>query len=125
MRMELHLFGGFYGFTVLDMATGTTVAEVQWVDDSTMEYATTVPAVLRADGFWEVTFGWTTHKVTAVRVDYVNKRIEVNTPAAQASPWPFPTSQGKQCDACCQPDTCKRIDFCAAYRCRFGQDSKP
>jgi hypothetical protein len=125
MKMELNISGAFSGFTVIDMATGTSIVDALWVDDTALEYATTEPPVLQSNGYWTVSFGWVIHKVTAVRVDYVNKRIEVNTPPAQTAPWPFPTSQGKQCDACCQPQTCQRIDFCAAYRCRFGQDSKP
>jgi hypothetical protein len=120
--MRMTALNGFYGFPVVDLSTGYEIPVVMWVDDTTLEYATLRFPLMTANGD---IFTEDIHKVTAVRVDYVNKRIEVNTPPAQTAPWPFPTSQGKQCDACCQPQTCQRIDFCAAYRCRFGQDSKP
>lgn len=109
-------------FTVIDLVTGTKIENVMWVDDAALEYAVVRIPVVIVDDQFEVDI----HKVTAVRVDYVNKRIEVNTATPQTqTPWPFPTSEPKACFECCQPETCKRIDMCVAHKCRFGEDDAP
>lgn len=119
MRMDNR--NGFGGYIVIDLATASEIKEVLWVDDTALVYATLlIPWVTLTGEINEEI-----HKVTAVRVDYVNKRIEVNTPAAQAAPWPFPTSQPKACHECCQPETCKRLDFCMAHKCVFGDANPP
>lgn len=119
--MRMDKVSGFYGFTTVDLSTGAEIANVVWADDTTLEYATLrLPYWVDPSGVVSVDV----HKVTAVRVDYVNKRIELNTLPAQ-TPWPFPTSEPKACHECHQPETCKRIDFCAAHKCRFGEDDAP
>ncbi len=120
MRMDNK--SGFAGFIVVDLATGMKIDGVVWVDDTTMEYATAIVPYVVSDGEFAVDI----HKVTAVRVDYVNKRIEVNTATPQTqTPWPFPTSEPKACFECTMPETCKRLDFCMAHKCSFGDANPP
>lgn len=120
MRMDFLTFG-FAGFKVFDLGTGTYLDRVMWVDDTALEYATLSDPVVIEDDQFKVDV----HKVSSVRVDYVNRVITVDSGAGV---WPFPTTpakEGKACDECCQPETCKRIDYCARYKCRFGEARKP
>lgn len=124
--MRIDLGSVLDDFTVVDLATGAEVYGVMWVDDTTLEYATLRYPVVFTDGW-----GADIHKATAVRVDYVNKRIEVNTPPAHTAPVTIPPlrpskqeeqgSTNRPCEECKQPGTCKRLDYCAAHRCAFGE----
>jgi hypothetical protein len=120
MRMDRR--SGFAGYTVIDDATGTTLHEVAWVDDVALEVAT-VAQPPRID-FSTLEIALDIVKVTRVAVDYAAEVIHLNDPVR---PWTVvaQVSEPKPCEDCCQPETCRRIDFCAQYRCGFGEAKKP
>jgi hypothetical protein len=113
---------GFVGFTVIDDATGKTLREVVWVDDVALE-AATLARPLRVD-ILTLKAAVDVMKVTRVAVDYAAEVIHLNDPVR---PWTLvtQTSEPKPCDECRQPETCRRTDFCAQYRCGFGEAKKP
>jgi hypothetical protein len=66
-------------------------------------------------------------KVSAVIVNHAAREIHVNTPQPIMLTVAIgaPARAVRACDECCQEEACRRIDYCAAYRCGFGQDEKP
>lgn len=112
-------------FAVIDDATGQKLSDVMWVDDVELVYAVLecpVRFVSGADGEFEVATEEV--KVTAVRVNYAAREIHVNEPASLTSS-AIHVRELHACDQCHQQDTCCRINYCAQYRCAFGEVSKP
>jgi hypothetical protein len=120
----LSVWNGYADFKVIDDAKRAEIAGFTWVDDVRLEYeAYVLPARYGCNG------GLATEivKVTAVIVNHAAREIHVNTPqpimltvAVGA-----PVRAVRACAECRQEETCRRIDYCAAYRCGFGQDDKP
>jgi hypothetical protein len=120
----LSVWNGYADFKVIDDATRAEIAGFTWVDDVRLEYeAYVLPARYGCNG------GLATEivKVTAVIVNHAAREIHVNTAAAGSAHGSYgaPARAVRACDACCQEETCRRTDYCAAYRCGFGQDDKP
>lgn len=110
-------------FEVRDAATGRTVSEVIWVDDVTLEYATPSQPI-RLD--WHtLELAIDIHKVTRVLVDYANRVIHVNEPPLVHARAGIAVRELHACAECCQADTCRRIDYCAAFKCGFGEAKQP
>lgn len=104
---------------VIDDATGQELRYVMWVDDATLEYSThTMPVQIVGDEVVTVVV-----KVTRVHVDWAARVIHVNEP-----PRVIQAQEGhieRPCDECRQESTCRRISYCAQYRCAFGAVDKP
>lgn len=115
--MQMRPDNGFAGFKVVDDAAGAEIKNVVWVDDVALEYCVYAP--------WPAA-STTIVKVTAVRVHHVAKEIHVNAPPVKAFGVDYSVEKpASACDACCQEATCRRIHYCAAYRCGFGEVDKP
>jgi|GEM_PF-6105177 hypothetical protein len=119
MRMDSQSFP--QGVKVVDDATGTTLHDVVWVDDVSLEYAVVSQPVRYDLGTWEIATDVV--KVTRVQIDWVSKVIHLNDLPAPAAA--IAVRELHACDQCCQEETCRRIHYCAAYRCGFGEVAKP
>jgi hypothetical protein len=106
-------------FTLMDDATGQPVPNWVWVDVALREYATQDTASI-----WGV---YTTTKVSVSRVavNWAAKTIHVNEPPQIVSTSGIQVRELHACHECCQPDACRRIHYCAAWKCGFGEVSKP
>jgi hypothetical protein len=106
------------GFALMDDATGKAVEHWSWVDDTLLEYA-----FFHGVAVWGLMVTHTA-KVSRVQVNYVTKTIHVNE-------LPMPQIVGVQvrelhaCAECCQPNACRRIHYCAQWRCGFGEAKQP
>lgn len=117
MTILYNMEGCHAGFTMVDDATGKTVDNWSWIDPRALEYC-----------YFDGTFIWgglvtETAKVSRVLVNYVAREIHVNE-----LPMPQVAGQVRElhaCNECTQPDTCRRIHYCAAWKCGFGEASKP
>jgi hypothetical protein len=106
---------------VIDDATGQEIKLVIWVDDVTLEYAAW-------GGYSTYMPMETITKVSSVKVNHAAREIHVNepplaTPVNRCLP-KFGTASFA-CGECCQQDTCRRIDYCPAHRCGFGEAKAP
>jgi hypothetical protein len=121
MTTLYNMEGCHAGFTVMDDATGKAVEHWSWVDDVALEYA-----YFDGSYFWgaSVVLQMTrTAKVSRVQVNYATREIHVNE-----LPMPQTGIQVRElhaCAECCQPDACRRIHFCAAWKCNFGEAKQP
>jgi hypothetical protein len=122
--MKCDYRNGYAGWTVRDVVTNQPEPYVIWVDPDDNTYAT-VDTPTRID--WKTgEVAQTVHRVKDFIIDvpactFWFEKLAVTVPPLRSGNDPkVPTN--KPCDACRQPETCKRIDFCAAYRCRFGED---
>lgn len=114
----------YFGYQVFD-SDGTVVANVVWVDDTKQEMACYEwPYRIVGDEMATVI-----KQVNGVRVDFPSMTIHVNTGVAVTIPtWthvPGIDKQPQACSECMQEPTCRRICYCAAYKCCFGEVSKP
>jgi hypothetical protein len=125
-------FNGYADFKVIDDATGCEVKDFLWVDDFSLEYAVPDPSYNRivftgtsiiADVAEKIT------KVSRVSVNYAAKEIHLNEPKLVqiqlASPAASVSQEPRACEECCQESTCRRINYCAAWKCSFGEVAKP
>ena len=119
---------GYVGWKLRDVVTNQEVPYVLWVDPDANTYATldTPPRIDWKTG--EV--AQTVHKVKSFIVDVPACTFWFEKLPLTVAPFTPSRSLPKQptnrpCDVCCQPETCKRIDYCAAYRRRFGEVDKP
>jgi hypothetical protein len=120
----LSVWNGYADFKVIDDATRAEIAGFTWVDDVRLEYeAYVLPARYGCNG------GLATEivKVSAVSVNHAAREIHVNTPQPIMLTVTVgaPVRAVRACTECRQEETCRRIDYCAAYRCGFGRDEKP
>jgi hypothetical protein len=113
------------GWKARDRATGAEIRRVVWVDTAARSYA-------QHDDPTRVVgnaIASTTYHVHAIDVDAPARTIwithragDVSLTLRRDSRQPKP---GEPCDVCHQPETCARIHYCPAYRCRFGEVDKP
>jgi hypothetical protein len=111
----------FWDFKVVDDATGQELKDVRWIDPQALEYAVIAQPYRFVFGTFNLAVDVT--KVTAVRVDYVNRVIHVNEPAPVTAG--ITVRELDACAECCQETTCSRINYCAAGRCNFGEFARP
>lgn len=114
-------------FKVIDATTGARVEDVLWVDDATLEYA-----VLRQPPTYHFKFstgesGWEHDvlKADRVTVNYAAAVITLNEPQPRMATTGITVRELNPCGECRQADCCRRIDWCAAFRCGFGQENRP
>jgi hypothetical protein len=116
---------GYTGFDVIDDATGQKIRDVLWVDPLALEVV--VPSLpLRIDPITgEVVKDCI--KISSVRVDFSTREIHVNQPKIVSIQIGARVSEQepRACEECCQPQTCERIHYCAAWKCGFGEANKP
>lgn len=113
---------GYAGWEAIDKITGLRIKDVLWVDPEDKSYCT-------IDEPYRVVAGEVAHTVyrcSEVTADLPAMRFWiVRTPTVVAPLNPgrqqAPERTDQPCADCCQPDTCKRIDYCAAHRCAFGE----
>lgn len=115
---------GYMGYDVVD-ADGSKIERVAWVDDTTQQYAC-----------FEEPARWVGYElavivksVTGIRVDHADKKIYVNSGivskvACLSTVTPMARTV-RACTECRQEPTCRRINYCAQYRCGFGEVDKP
>jgi hypothetical protein len=125
MRMTPH--NGYMGFTVLD-ADGSEIKNVVWVDDAAQQYACYEDPPRLAG----LEFALIVTSVNGIRVDHAYKKIYVNTGVVSKVPsWtavpavPVVKQKPRACSECRQEETCRRISYCAAFKCGFGEDDAP
>lgn len=125
--MKCDYRNGYAGWTVRDIVTNQQEPYVIWVDPDDNTYAT-VDQPFRID--WKTnSVAQTIHHVKDFIVDvqactFWFEKLAVTVAPLRSSNGPKPPTD-QPCAVCCQPETCRRIDFCAAYRCRFGCANPP
>jgi hypothetical protein len=114
---------GYVGYKVIDDATRLEIQRVLWVDDVALEYQTVKQPAYHPYGGLDTDVV----KVTAVTVNHAAREIHVNTPQPIVLSISVGTPERvlRACGECCQEATCRRTDYCARYRCGFGQEDKP
>lgn len=114
----------YFGYQVFD-SDGSEIKHVAWVDDTQQELAC-YEWPYRFDGTELVLV---IKQVNGVRVDHMNRAIYVNTGVSLTIQskvcGQIAHSQPQACSECMQEPTCRRISYCAQYRCGFGEVSKP
>lgn len=109
---------GYAGWTAVDSVTGIAIDYVLWVDPDALEFCT---MAFRA---WPVTK--TIHKAQSISIEPFYKKFVVTKAAVIVQPLSagrqdMTEPTGKPCAECCQEETCRRLDYCAAHRCGFGE----
>lgn len=124
--MRMDSTNGYGDFTVYDVAMARIIEHVNWIDDTSLQVCV-IPQPPRL-----AATGWTLHTeiipVSSVSVDYPAQRITVNTCVGVkviAAPAQHHDKPPAACEECRQEDTCRRIHYCAAYRCEFGEALQP
>lgn len=125
--MKCDGLNGYAGWKVCEKVTNQQEVWALWADPDANTYATMdQPPRVLATG----EMAHTVHKVKDITVDVLSCTFWIERLAVTVAP----LSRGRQgpkepsnkpCEACRQPETCKRIDYCAAYRCRFGHVDAP
>ena len=119
--MKCDASNGFAGWVLRDRVTGDSVDYVLWVDPDANEYCAMDVPVRRVGG----EIASTVHKAADITVDLAGLTFWFQPAPVVVAP--LSTGQQEQertdqpCQECCQPETCKRIDYCAAHRCGFGE----
>lgn len=119
---------GYAGWKVCDVVTSQPVPYVVWVDPDDNTYCT-MDQPTRIN--WRTgEIAQTVHHVKDFTVDVIActfwyEKLPVTVAPLSPGRQQDQRPSNRPCDACRQPETCKRIDYCAAYRCRFGEDDKP
>jgi hypothetical protein len=120
--MKCDQSNGYAGWTVCDRVTNEPVAYVVWVDPDDKTFCTidVPPRVIGNE------YAKTTHQCSEITVDFASTTfwvVKAPLQVAQLSPGRQQQQEpsNQPCPECCQPDTCKRIDYCAAHRCGFGE----
>lgn len=118
---------GYGGWKLYDKATNQQVAWVLWVDPEEKTYATmdTPPRVL-SNGV----MASTVHRVKDITVDVLAcvfwfEKLAVTVAPLSRGRQGERQPSGKACSECRQEATCRRINYCAQYRCGFGEADKP
>jgi hypothetical protein len=124
--MRMTPSNGYMGYSVIDV-DGTEIKLVAWVDDTTQQYACYEEPIRLVPPSYEAAVIVT--QVTGIRVDHADKKIHVNTGivskvACLSTVAPVARTV-RACDECRQEETCRRISYCARYRCGFGEVDKP
>lgn len=108
---------GYAFWKVRDRATGAEIRGVLWVDPDARTYRQ-AEQPLRVVGN---DIAANTYPAHAIEVEATARTFWISL-LRRDSKQPKP---GEPCDRCTQPETCARIHYCAAYRCRFGEVDKP
>ena len=113
---------GYGAWIVRDKVTNQTVPYVLWVDPDLKEWAT-MDLPPRLSGH-EVAH--TVHRAQEITVDLAActfwvLKAPVTIPPLRPSRQEDQPPTNQPCQDCCQPETCRRLDFCAAHRGPFGK----
>ncbi len=120
--MKCDAASGYFGWRVVDLATGHKIEHVIWVDPQMKVYCT-------ADQPFRVIAGEvakTIHVAADITEDFTSMTFWVARRAVTVAPLSAGRQaeqepSGQPCPDCCQPDACRRICYCAAHRCGFGE----
>jgi hypothetical protein len=120
--MKCDAANGYAGWKVVDLATGGLVDHVVWVDPETKSYCT-------VDQPFRIVAGEvakTVHVANDITEDFTSMTFWMARRAVLVAPLSAGRQQqeestGKPCADCCQPEACRRIDYCAAHRGPFGE----
>jgi hypothetical protein len=113
---------GYVCWETRDKVTGARIEYVLWVDPDANEWAT-VDMPPRLSG-GEV--AKTVHRAQEIIVDVISAtfwvlKAPVTIPPLRPSRQEEQEATNKPCEECKQPQTCRRLDYCAAHRGPFGQ----
>ena len=122
--MRMTPLNGYLGCDVID-SDGSKIQRVAWVDDTTQQYACfEEPA--RYVGYELAVI---VKSVTGVRVDHADKKIYINSGIVSKVACLLTVAPEirtvRPCTECRQEETCRRISYCAAFKCGFGEDDAP
>jgi hypothetical protein len=115
---------GYAGWLLCDRVTNLPVPSVLWVDPDANEYCTVDEPVRINWRNGEV--ARTVHRVKDIAVDFSAttfwfERAPVLVAPLSAGRQQQDESTDRPCADCCQPEACRRICYCAAHRCGFGE----
>lgn len=119
--MKCTASNGYAGWLVREESTGDKIENVVWIDPDLLVYCA-YDEPLRIIG---VEVARTVYRVQDIRVDRAASTFWIKRAPVMVAPLSPGRQQDQQptdkpCADCCQPDTCRRIDYCAAHRCDFG-----
>ncbi len=121
--MRCDASNGYAGWTVREQVIGCAYEDVLWVDPDVNEFCT-IDRPIRLIGGLEV--ATTVHRAQEIIVDLSGTTFWI----VKAPVFVAPLSSGRQqeqeptgqaCADCCQEETCRRVNYCAAHRGPFGE----
>jgi hypothetical protein len=113
---------GYSGWLVRDSITNEKIEFVEWIDPDSKTYcATDFPWRAGSSGVLLNTV----YRCASIIVDLPACTFWVTKAPATVAPLSPGRQQDQQptdkpCPDCCQEETCRRLDWCAAHRCDFG-----
>lgn len=120
--LKCHAMNGYAGWLVREESSGDRINHVIWVDPDLKTYcAHDVPfSVVGAE------LASTVYAVEDIRTDHAGKTFWIKRAAVTVAPLSPGRQQAqeptnKPCPECCQEETCRRLDWCAAHKCGFGE----
>jgi len=119
--MKCDANNGYVGWKVIDKGSGQTIEHVSWIDPDENTYCTIdVPRYLHGNEL-----ACTVHRAGDIKVEWGTATFWVTQLGGTVAPLspgrqhtPEPTD--RPCADCCQPQACRRTNYCAAHRCDFG-----
>jgi hypothetical protein len=123
--MKCDATNGYAGWLLCDRVTNLPVANVLWVDPDANEYCTFDEPVRVNWRNGEVAS--TVHRVKDIAVDFGATTFWFERAPVLVAPLSAGRQQQSEltdqpCADCCQPDACRRTNYCAAHRSTFGEN---
>src|SRR5690348_5711369 len=118
--MRMSAATGYEGYRVIDDSTGKEIQQWIWVDDCPPQYA-----LAGSYSVWGLPVLENIVDVTRVSVNHAARQIHVNDPPHVHASSGIVVRELHACEECTQEPTCARINYCAQFRCGFGEARKP